>query len=121
METIIDGMAEPETWFEEGCWITEMLNDEREPDLSIARARVAAGDRTRWHCLDGIAERYLLLSGQGVVEVGEAAPHEVRAGHIVRIPAGVRQRIRNTGEEDLVFLALCTPRFEPSRYRDLET
>ena len=38
----------------------------------------------------------------------------------VRIPAGVRQRIRNTGPTDLVFLCICTPRFEQSAYRELE-
>ena len=36
------------------------------------------------------------------------------------IPAGCRQRITNTGRDDLVFLALCTPRFVPASYEDLE-
>jgi mannose-6-phosphate isomerase-like protein (cupin superfamily) len=30
----------------------------------------------------------------------------------------VAQRVTNTGEEDLVFLAICTPRFRPENYRE---
>ena len=42
------------------------------------------------------------------------------AGDVVVIPAGCPQQIRNDGEDDLVFLAICTPRFVPECYRDLE-
>ncbi|HCP02699.1 MAG TPA: cupin domain-containing protein, partial [Pseudomonas sp.] len=38
----------------------------------------------------------------------------------VVIPAGCPQRIRCVGEQVLVFLALCTPRFVPGCYEDLE-
>ena len=31
-----------------------------------------------------------------------------------------RQRIANTGDEDLIFLALCTPRFRENAYEDIE-
>jgi len=88
--------------------------------LSIARARVEVGVTTRWHLLEGIDERYLILSGVGNVEVGDESPRRVQAGDLVEIPAGCRQHIGNTGEVDLVFLALCTPRFVRSAYRDLE-
>lgn len=36
------------------------------------------------------------------------------------IPAGVAQRIANTGTSDLLFYELCTPRFRKEAYRDLE-
>jgi oxalate decarboxylase/phosphoglucose isomerase-like protein (cupin superfamily) len=39
---------------------------------------------------------------------------------VVVIPAQTAQRIVNTGQGDLVFLALCTPCFDESAYRDLE-
>jgi mannose-6-phosphate isomerase-like protein (cupin superfamily) len=41
----------------------------------------------------------------------------VSVGDVVRIPAGVPQRITNTTDGDLVFFAVCTPRFVPSAYR----
>ncbi|MGO1001331.1 hypothetical protein [Lysobacter sp. CA196] len=36
------------------------------------------------------------------------------------IPPGVPQRIANLGDGDLLFLAICTPRFEPGNYEDLD-
>jgi mannose-6-phosphate isomerase-like protein (cupin superfamily) len=34
----------------------------------------------------------------------------------VRIPAGVRQRITNIGNADLLFYCVCSPRFLPEAY-----
>jgi len=91
-----------------------------DPEVSVARARVEPGRTTRWHSLTAIRERYLIVAGSGLVEIGDDAPRTVRSGDVVQIPAGCRQRIANTGSDDLVFLAICTPRFIPSAYRDLE-
>ncbi|GAB2902995.1 hypothetical protein GCM10027046_35310 [Uliginosibacterium flavum] len=109
-----------EYWFAEGCFILELSNSPADPALSIARARVLPGGQTRWHLLHAISERYVIQSGSGCVEVGELAPQSVAAGDVVIIPPGCRQRIRNTGSDDLIFLALCTPRFAASAYEDLE-
>ncbi len=109
-----------EYYFEEGCYIIEQLNSEADPALSIARARVSPGKQTRWHSLRDTVERYRILAGTGMVEVGDEPPTTVREGDTVLIPAGVRQRIRNTGNDDLIFLALCTPRFVAENYQDLE-
>ena len=111
-------MAE-EYFFEEGCFITEVHNTEADPRVSVARARVPVGVTTRWHVLDGITERYLIESGTGMAEIGNAPPQPVSVGDTIIIPPGVAQRIRNTGEHDLVFLAICTPRFVPVAYRDV--
>ena len=105
---------------EERCRILELSNTPSDPEASLARARVAPGITTRWHRLDGIVERYLIVEGEGRVEVGDLAPTRVGPGDVVIIPAGVRQRIANTGAADLVFLAVCTPRFLPDRYHDAE-
>lgn len=110
-----------EYWFEEGCWIRELSNTADDPALSIARARVPAGTTTRWHLLQGVTERYLIESGRGRVEVGDLPAREVSPGDVVLIPPRCRQRIFNPGPDDLVFLALCTPRFTPEVYEDLES
>ena len=109
-----------EYYSDEGCFITELQNDAADADVSVARVRVAIGTRTRWHRLAGITERYLVLEGQGEVETGDAGAREVGPGDVVVIPAAVRQRIANTGDRDLVFLAVCTPRFEPAAYEALD-
>lgn len=105
---------------EERCSIVELSNDPRDPAVSIAQARVAPGVCTQWHRLEGIVERYLIVSGRGEVEVGDQDAAHVGPQDVVWIPAGVRQRIRNIGSDDLIFLAICTPRFVPSAYTRLE-
>lgn len=106
-----------EYFFEsEGCYITELSNSEVDPELSIARARVKSGVSTSWHRLKSTTERYCILSGVGIVEVGDAAQREVGTGDVVLIQPMQRQRITNTGKEDLIFLAICTPRFEECNY-----
>ncbi|MDP3859399.1 MAG: cupin domain-containing protein [Stagnimonas sp.] len=105
---------------EERCRILELSNDPDDPALSIARARVAPGVRTRWHRLRGISERYLILEGEGLVEVGEEPPQRVVPGDVVLIAPMQRQRITNPGPGDLLFLALCTPRFVWDAYEDIE-
>lgn len=109
-----------ETWTAERCHIREVANDAGDGAVSIARARVEPGVTTAWHRLAGIAERYLIVAGRGRVEVGALPPASVEAGDVVRIPPGTRQRITNTGSEDLCFYAICTPRFVASAYESLE-
>jgi mannose-6-phosphate isomerase-like protein (cupin superfamily) len=103
----------------ERCAITELLNHPACPEVSLARARVAPGVTTRLHSLAGIVERYVILAGGGVVEVGGIAA-AVGPGDRVLIPAGMPQRIACTGAGDLVFDCVCTPRFVPAAYVDLE-
>lgn len=104
----------------ERCYINELSNIAADPDASIARARVRPGVTTRWHRVNGTTERYVILAGTGLVEVGNLAPQEVRPGDVVLIPPSCRQRITNLGGEDLIFLAMCTPRFRPSAYEDID-
>jgi mannose-6-phosphate isomerase-like protein (cupin superfamily) len=104
---------------DEGCFITELSNSPEHPDLSIARARVEPGVTTRWHRLRGTAERYVMLEGAGLVEVGERK-RRVAPGDVVVIAPMVRQRITNVGPGDLIFLAICTPRFRRDNYEDVE-
>jgi len=120
-ETIKHSETANEYYFVEGCYISELHNSPDDPSLSIARARLLPGTTTHWHRLVGICERYIIVQGIGQVEVGELAAQQVSVGDIVLIPPLCRQRISNIGVEDLVFLALCTPRFQAALYEDLET
>ncbi|MFL6624510.1 MAG: cupin domain-containing protein [Sulfurifustaceae bacterium] len=111
----------PETEFytDERCHIVEIQNDES-PDCSVARARVEPGVTTRRHALRDSTERYVILTGEGMVQIGDDAPIAVGPFDIVKIPPGTSQRITNTGSADLVFLCICTPPFRQDRYIDLE-
>ncbi len=103
----------------ERCHITEVSNSNNDPELSIAIARVEPGVTTRWHRLAETTERYAIISGSGVVEIGELPAEAVTAGDVVVIPPMCRQRITNTGAEDLLFYAICSPRFVPKNYQEL--
>lgn len=104
----------------ERCHIIETANDSGDEAVSIARARVEPGVTTAWHKLDGVVERYLIVSGTGCVEVGDLEPAYVSAGDVVRIPPDTPQRITNTGKDDLLFYAICSPRFIQACYIALE-
>jgi mannose-6-phosphate isomerase-like protein (cupin superfamily) len=109
-----------EYYTEERCFINELANIADDPAVSIAQARVSVGTTTRRHLLQGIAERYVILAGKGAVEIGDLPAQEVAAGDVVLIPPNCPQRITNTGGVDLLFLAICSPRFVQSAYEDIE-
>ena len=119
-ETIKKKNLKEEFYTPEKCYITKLSNTPDDPDVSIARARVELGVTTRWHRLKGTFERYFIISGRGIVEIGKLPPQEVTAGDVVLIPPMCRQRITNTGAEDLVFLAICSPRFSQDVYEDID-
>jgi len=104
----------------ERCHIIETYNSASDESLSVARARVQRGVTTAWHEVEGTVERYIIAEGRGRVEVGDFPASDVGPGDVVIIPAGVRQRITNIGDRDLVFYCVCTPRFRHQNYRALE-
>lgn len=80
--------------------------------VSLAHATVAAGAETVWHRLEGTDEIYFILSGRGLVSVGEES-REVGPGDTVWMPAGIPQKIRNVGPNALAFLCACSPAYVP--------
>jgi len=62
-----------------------------------------------------------MLSGSAHVEVSGDVDiaSDLEEYDVVDIPADAAQRIKNTGTEDLLFLAICTPAFRERDYVDL--
>jgi len=106
----------------ERCFIYENwgLISGGDPAVSVARARVEPGVTTRLHHLTDAQEIYIIIKGEGKVQIGSIEPTKVSEGDIIVIPAGVSQRINNTGKADLVFYCVCTPAFTKERYVDEE-
>ena len=104
---------------EERCDINELLNQAQDPHCSIAQAIVAPGETTQLHALKNTIERYIILSGTGMVSINHGDPEAVAYLDVVTIPAGVAQKIHNNGTTKLIFLCLCTPRFEQKNYLKL--
>ncbi len=104
----------------ERCYIREFINTESIPDFSLAGSRVEPGVVTELHSLS-VKEWYYITQGTGLMEVDGGPQIEVGPGDTVEIPAGVSQRITNTGEDDLILQCVCLPRFTPDCYESLES
>ena len=117
----MDGKSKPgeETWTGERCFIAELLNDEQQPEVSIAHTRVEPGITTELHALS-VSEWYIIKTGSGLMRVGEDPPFPVAPGDTVTIPKHAAQQITNTGRDDLCFLCICMPRFSQECYTSLE-
>jgi quercetin dioxygenase-like cupin family protein len=111
---------EQEYYFKEGCYITEIYNIQDDPGVSIAKVRVKPGEITRWHSLKGTTERYLIIDGTGIAEKNNDLSKILKAGNSWIILPGEKQRIKNIGSDDLIFYAICTPRFVEENYSDCE-
>jgi mannose-6-phosphate isomerase-like protein (cupin superfamily) len=109
-----------EFWTPERCYITELVNSEKCPDVSLAIARIEPGVSTQLHSLSGIEEVYVICSGSGIIEI-DGIEQQLAVGDQAIVPASAAQRIANIGTEDLICYCLCRPRFVPGCYVDLET
>jgi mannose-6-phosphate isomerase-like protein (cupin superfamily) len=118
---IIHNQSDSEYYFKEHCFITERWNSPFDQEVSVAQARVEPGITTRLHRLKDVTERYIIIEGNGIAEVGELPPTEVGPGDVVLIPPGTPQKITNIGDSDLIFLAICTPRFTQDVYEDIDS
>lgn len=119
-EEILTFAPGKEFYTPEGCFIIENSNSPNDPGVSIAQARIEPGVTTRWHLLKGAVERYLILEGKGLVEIGKLPPKEVNPGDVVIIPPECRQRIRNTGDKDLILSCVVSPGFKQENYVDID-
>lgn len=111
--------GDPEFSTSERCYITELMNSDASPEVSVAVARVEPGVSTQLHALCGVTESYIVKSGNGLMQVGHES-HPVEAGDQVTIAADQPQRITNNGDSDLLFYCICTPRFTADCYINLE-
>ncbi len=112
--------TDEEFWTNERCHIRELINAESISDFSLADSRVEPGVVTELHSLS-VREWYYIKQGTGLMEVGGGPQIEVGPGDTVEIPAGVSQRITNTGDTDILLQCVCIPRFTPDCYESLES
>lgn len=101
----------------ERCYIAENYSSN---EVSIAVARVKPGVTTKAHHLKKVQEIYVIIAGEGKVTFSGLEPTAVGTGDVIIIPAGASQKITNTGQTDLVFYCVCTPRFTEDCYFDDE-
>lgn len=118
-EAVCKAGSAGEFWTSERCFIRELINADSIADFSLADSRIEPGVVTELHSLS-VREWYYIVQGKGLMEVGGGPQVEVVPGDTVTIPAGVSQRITNTGDVDLLLQCICLPRFTPDCYQSLE-
>ena len=116
---LIKSNGSAEFWTDERCYITELCNTASLPESSLAIARVEPGVTTQLHALKEMTETYIVMTGSGRMEL-DGDSFDIVVGDQAVIPAGISQRVTALGDEDLKFYCLCTPRFDPSAYINLE-
>ena len=94
----------------DGCQLRQLFNplqDDLGLGYSFAIARLGPGESATLHRLKS-SEVYYILTGRGELEIdGESV--EVLPGQAVYVPPEARQRIRNTGEDELGFICIVDP------------
>lgn len=94
----------------DNCTLRQILHPDKAPlDIrySLAHAVVHPGETTWRHRLK-TSEVYYILSGQGVMHIGDE-DEPIRPGSAVYIPPRAAQCVTNTGETDLVFVCIVDP------------
>lgn len=92
--------------------LCELLHPAHEPACknrySLTHAIVPHGEATLPHRLKTASETYYILAGEGRMHIGDETAG-VREGHAVYIPPAATQWIENTGDGDLVLIAIVDP------------
>ncbi len=87
---------------------------------SVARVVISPGKGSRLHQHPEAEESYTFLLGRGRMLLGEQVL-DVHPGDAVLVRSGVAHQIRNAGEQDLEFVAVCVPAWEPENSVYLDT
>jgi mannose-6-phosphate isomerase-like protein (cupin superfamily) len=89
------------------CELFNPLKEKMELRYSLAHAIVTPGQITQDHMLK-TSEVYYILQGKGVMHIDNETA-EVEEGRAIYIPPHAKQKIKNTGKNDLVFLCIVDP------------
>jgi len=105
----------------DGSIVKEVFRPEKEGlgvGYSMAHARVLPGQITKLHSLNS-SEAYFILEGRGRMHI-DGEEREVVAGQYVFIPPNAKQKIRNIGKGELVFICIVSPPWKMENEKVLE-
>ena len=96
----------------DGSTIRELLNGANAPlhNQSLAEATLAPGQKTARHFHPRAEEIYYILSGRGMMIIGEET-RAIASGAAIAIAAGAPHHIENDGAQELRFLCCCAPAY----------
>jgi mannose-6-phosphate isomerase-like protein (cupin superfamily) len=96
----------------DGSQIRELAGPSWTParNQSLAEATVPPGGATTAHYHRTTEELYYVLSGMGLMRIGEEE-QAVGRGDCIVIPPGAEHKLTNSGPEPLVILCCCAPAY----------
>jgi mannose-6-phosphate isomerase-like protein (cupin superfamily) len=86
---------------------------------SVAHVVIPPGKSSLLHYHPEAEESYHVLKGNAQIILGEEQ-EALTAGETILIPSPKPHKIINTGKEDLEFIAVCVPAWEPTNSIFLE-
>lgn len=92
--------------------IGNAVNDGTDPNHSLARIIIPPGKSSTTHFHKISEETYYFLEGEGQMKVNQK-DFSLQAGQSCYLAPGDIHYIKNTGDVDLEFLAVCTPAWIP--------
>jgi len=105
----------------DGSLLRELLHPDKagvKIRYSLAHAKVPRGRATKPHRLT-TAEVYYIMQGSGRMSIDDAS-RPVEPGDAVYIPPGAIQSIQNVGTDELTFLCIVDPAWQPQDEEILE-
>jgi mannose-6-phosphate isomerase-like protein (cupin superfamily) len=97
--------------------VREILNPKHESqtltlNYSMAHATVKPGEKSLPHKFHEASEVYYILKGKGLMHIDDETA-EVSTGDTIYIPPRAVQWIENKGSDDLEFLCIVDPAWQP--------
>jgi mannose-6-phosphate isomerase-like protein (cupin superfamily) len=92
-----------------GIIVQELIKGSK-TGIALCRMRPKAAHTPHMHFRT--EEKYYFLSGEGKMKVGDEE-FEVSEGTAVNIPTATLHTLHNTSKEDLVFIAVSCPPYDP--------
>lgn len=89
-----------------------LYSEPRNPRHGVAQITLPPGKGAATHYHPEAEESYYILSGEAQMMLGEDQS-KVTAGDAILIPTGVPHKIWNETGQDVVFLAICLPSWDP--------
>ncbi len=80
---------------------------------SVAVITLPPGKSSALHMHPEAEESFLVTAGRGEMSVGEETI-PLRDGSAVLVPSKAPHKITNSGVDDLVYVAVCVPAWEPT-------
>ncbi len=89
-----------------------LYSEPKNPRHGVAQITLPSGKGAAKHYHPAAEESYYILSGEAQMILGEEQS-KVTTGDAILIPTGVPHKIWNETDQDVVFLAICLPSWDP--------